>query len=436
MSSSELALSIRGVSKSYVIEHGRTDHSTLAQTLLHRLANPLRRRQRETFWALNDVSFDVRRGEIVGIIGRNGAGKSTLLKIISRISEPTAGAIDLYGRVGSLLEVGTGFHPELTGRENIFLNGQILGMRRAEVRRQFDAIVDFAGVERFLDTPVKRYSSGMYVRLAFAVAAHLDPDILIVDEVLAVGDADFQKKCMGKMQDVSRRQGRTVLFVSHNMGAVNDLCTRCVLLDGGAVAADGTPDQVTRSYLSSGSGGGGGGGGRAMIDLANGASDACFTRLQLSDDQGVAATTFDVRRPINVRMAFSLKRRIPGLQAGVEVFNYRGDRIFYHTNLYANPRVIVEEPGDHELAVQLPPQFLVPGDYSMTVALHVPNVENFDVREHALSFEIEDTGSARYEYGRNEIGCVLVDLPWKRLAGPKGASSLRASGLAVNVGER
>ena len=206
----------------------------------------------EEFWALKDVSFEVKSGEVVGIIGRNGAGKSTLLKILSRITEPTSGQIEIDGRVASLLEVGTGFHPELTGRENIFLNGAILGMSRTEIRTKFDAIVAFAEVERFLDTPVKRYSSGMYVRLAFAVAAHLDPEILIVDEVLAVGDAAFQKKCLGKIGEVSAREGRTVLFVSHNMAAVEQLCRHCILLSQGSVAARGPAAEIARLYADQG----------------------------------------------------------------------------------------------------------------------------------------------------------------------------------------
>ena len=224
--------------------------------LAHKTVELIRGRQSaprdkvEEFWALKDVSFDVKEGEIVGIIGRNGAGKSTLLKILSRITEPTAGRIVLRGRVASLLEVGTGFHPELTGRENIFLNGAILGMRRTEIRRKFDEIVAFSGVERFLDTPVKRYSSGMYVRLAFAVAAHLEPEILIVDEVLAVGDVDFQKKCLGKMEEVSRREGRTVLFVSHNLGSIADLAKRGILMESGCVAKDGQISDAISYYLS------------------------------------------------------------------------------------------------------------------------------------------------------------------------------------------
>src|SRR5438046_6370287 len=215
MSSSDIAISVRCIAKAYTIRHAVQPATTLGEESVNRLRHPIRRDQKEIFWALKDVSFDVKRGEVVGIIGRNGAGKSTLLKILSRITDMTEGEVDLYGRVGSLLEVGTGFHQDLSGRENIFLNGSILGMTHAEIRKQFDAIVDFAGVEKFLDTPVKRYSSGMYVRLAFAVAAHLGSEILIVDEVLSVGDAEFQGKCMGKMREVST-DGRTVLLVSHN----------------------------------------------------------------------------------------------------------------------------------------------------------------------------------------------------------------------------
>jgi lipopolysaccharide transport system ATP-binding protein len=240
MSSSDIAISARGLGKSYLIARDQQQHVTLAETVLHWARNPLKRLNRETFWALSDLAFDINRGEVVGIIGRNGAGKSTLLKVLSRITEPSAGEVDLFGRVGSLLEVGTGFHPELTGRENIFLNGAIIGMARGEIQRQFDAIVDFAGVEKFLDTPVKRYSSGMYVRLAFAVAAHLDTEILIIDEVLAVGDAEFQKKCLSKMSDVAR-VGRTVLFVSHSMNAVQQLCTRVIRLANGRLEFD-SPD--------------------------------------------------------------------------------------------------------------------------------------------------------------------------------------------------
>lgn len=249
MPSGKLAMKVQDLGKVYRIAH-QEKHTTLGEALIHKAKHPFRRVQRESFWAVRGINFEVYPGDTLGIIGRNGAGKSTLLKLLSRITEPTEGQIDVYGRVGSLLEVGTGFHPELTGRENVYLNGAILGMRKPEIDREFDSIVDFAGVERFLDTPVKRYSSGMYVRLAFAVAAHLRTEILVVDEVLAVGDAEFQKRCLGKMQDVASG-GRTVLFVSHNMHAIRLLCNRGIFLRQGSVQVDGTASNAIDAYLAS-----------------------------------------------------------------------------------------------------------------------------------------------------------------------------------------
>jgi len=245
----ELAIGVSGLSKAYRLGVGG-GATTIREALIEKVAGESQASS-DLLWALKDVSFDIRRGETVGIIGRNGAGKSTLLKLLSRITWPTEGEIRLHGRIGSLLEVGTGFHPELTGRENVYLNGTILGMRRHEIERRFDEIVAFAEIERFLDTPVKRYSSGMYVRLAFAVAAHLDPEILVVDEVLAVGDAAFQRKCLGKMGEVAREEGRAVLFVSHNMVAITALCARGILLDRGRVVSDGAAGTVVQEYLRS-----------------------------------------------------------------------------------------------------------------------------------------------------------------------------------------
>jgi lipopolysaccharide transport system ATP-binding protein len=258
---SDTIIKVENLGKKYILGHqkeGRSNYVALrdvitdgAKSLIKSFYNPKSKVQKNTeeFWALQDVSFEVKRGEVIGIIGRNGAGKSTLLKILSRITEPTTGKIEIGGRIASLLEVGTGFHPELTGRENIYLNGAILGMSREEIKRKFDEIVAFAEVEKFLDTPVKRYSSGMYVRLAFAVAAHLEPEILIVDEVLAVGDIGFQKKCLGKMGDVAKKEGRTVLFVSHNMSAITQLCTAGIWLHQGGICKQGSSSDVVKDYL-------------------------------------------------------------------------------------------------------------------------------------------------------------------------------------------
>lgn len=282
---SQPAIEVLKLSKRFIIHHEQTDkqrYQSLRDVISSRVKNMVRREELsfsriEEFWALREVSFKINQGERVGVIGRNGAGKSTLLKILSRITEPSHGSVRIRGRVASLLEVGTGFHPELTGRENIFLNGAILGMTRAEVRQKFDEIVAFAEVEKFLDTPVKRYSSGMYVRLAFAVAANLEPEILIVDEVLAVGDAEFQKKCLGKMEDVSKHDGRTVIFVSHNMAAIENLCKTAILLDKGSVAKTGNVRDVTTAYQNRYSGLQG----TTWLQTAP-ASNLCFTKVELS----------------------------------------------------------------------------------------------------------------------------------------------------------
>jgi lipopolysaccharide transport system ATP-binding protein len=280
-----------------------------------RMAGPTQ----EDFWALRDVSFEIQRGDVVGIIGRNGAGKSTLLKILSRITEPTTGRIRLRGRVASLLEVGTGFHPELTGRENIFLNGAILGMSKGEIRAKFDEIVAFAEVEKFLDTPVKHYSSGMYVRLAFAVAAHLEPEILIVDEVLAVGDVAFQKKCMGKMQDVAERSGRTVLFVSHNMGAVGTLCNKAILLKAGTVETAGSVNAVIETFMASLNS-------DRNIDIPSirlpGQGERIrFVHIGMAGD----AETIDYGSPICVDMAIASEGDFDSLSIGGSIFNHHGE---------------------------------------------------------------------------------------------------------------
>lgn len=322
----------------------------------------------EDFWALKDVSFEVRQGEVLGIIGRNGAGKSTLLKILSRITEPTEGRVRIKGRVASLLEVGTGFHPELTGRENVFLNGAILGMTRAEIKRKFDEIVAFAEVERFLDTPVKRYSSGMYVRLAFAVAAHLEPEVLIVDEVLAVGDADFQKKCLGKIEDVSTQQGRTVLFVTHNMGMVTSLCSRAILLENGALTADGRSSEVIMRYAKQSESA------ANVIDLRSPSAKTVGDNLGrllyacIEDDRGNPISEVDIRHPFAVRMDFEILQDVPkGPHPNFHFFDSRGEYAFVAvgTDLVGMP----VSRGIYSSRCFVPGKLLNNGCYSIGVAL-------------------------------------------------------------------
>ena len=314
---SDLAIAAEGLSKRYRLGAGAHRYGRLTESLSNVLAAPFRRlsgrqdssQEAQFLWALKDVSFEVRAGDAVGIIGRNGAGKTTLLKVLSRITEPTQGRATLDGRVGSLLEVGTGFHPELTGRENVYLNGAILGMSRADIAKRFDEIVAFAEVDAFLDTPVKRYSSGMQVRLAFAVAAHLEPEILIVDEVLAVGDVEFQRKCLGKMSDVSS-ENRTVLFVSHNMSVVSRLCEKGIWLEGGQIAAHGPMEDVVQQYLGSGVGG------EARdeagsLETAPGNEVVRLLAVRLPDYSGRVVSSVDARHPIFVEIEHAVLQRRP-----------------------------------------------------------------------------------------------------------------------------
>jgi lipopolysaccharide transport system ATP-binding protein len=403
MSYSDLALSVRELSKSYTIAHQATQkESTLAETVLQRLKRPFARSTKETFWALKDVSFDVKKGEVVGIIGRNGAGKSTLLKVLSRITEPTEGQIDLFGRVGSLLEVGTGFHPELTGRENVFLNGAILGMTRAEIRRQFDAIIDFAGVEKFLDTPVKRYSSGMYVRLAFAVAAHLRSEILIVDEVLAVGDAEFQKKCLGKMQDVAH-DGRTVLFVSHNMAAVRGLCRSALWLVAGAVHHAGASTETVDAYTR---------------DCEENMLAQMWTQEDAPASEGIRlvraaihglprdSRSIDRGRSWSVRFTIDNMAMSQMLNLSLHVFTEDGLCAF---NTYSRSQCL--PPGVHEFECRVPSFLLNACGYSIELLI-VQNSGTVLLRmKDVLRFTISDVGR-NDEWLGSHPGAVRPALDW------------------------
>jgi lipopolysaccharide transport system ATP-binding protein len=408
MRSEDIAISVQGLSKSYTIAHEAEKHSTLAETLLHQARNPLRRRTKEKFLALNNVSFDIMKGDVVGIMGRNGAGKSTLLKILSRVTEPTSGKIDLYGRVGSLLEVGTGFHPELTGRENVFLNGAILGMPKAEIRKHFDAIVDFAGIDKFLDTPVKRYSSGMYVRLAFAVAAHLNPEILIIDEVLAVGDFEFQQKCLGKMKEVSRT-GRTVLFVSHNTQALSQLTENCIILRSGAVDFIGPTEKAIPRYLA------------ANVHQRRG----CYenpadqkgnriraARVVTSDDGAIH------RWGESLTFEFDLQVNEPSesLCFSFQVFNGLEQPVC-HFWVYGTDLPIGKKNGVTRLRCSVPHSRLYMGEYSLSTYLADRRTNTMQENlSRICPFSVSMHGTVRYEYEWQPQECAyLEESDWKML---------------------
>ena len=406
----DIAVSVRGLSKSYSIAKNAAKHTTAGEALMHKLRHPFEKVERDTFWALNDVSFDIQKGDVVGIIGRNGAGKSTLLKILSRITEPTQGRIDLYGRVGSLLEVGTGFHPELTGRENIFLNGTILGMKKSEIARQFDAIVDFAGVEQFLDTPVKRYSSGMYVRLAFAVAAHLNPEILIVDEVLAVGDAEFQKKCLGKMQDVAA-SGRTVMFVSHNMTNIMQLCNNGILLHSGKIIAYGPVEKTATKYMDFGLEQNA----EAVwkIEEAPGNEIAKVHSLRILDPKSHVCGDHLISNSIIIEMEFSCEEAGTRLNPSYHVMNMFGDCVFATSNIHDPEwgKKLLSQ-GTYRSRCIIPAHLLNDGQYRISAFVVKDAHTVVASAEGCASFSVLDDGMARGDYTGTWIGQIRPLLSW------------------------
>lgn len=436
---SDIAISVQNLSKRYRIGLKEQVPDTFVGSLaswlksplanyrqLHKLSDfrddPLDKQGHElgatpddVLYALRDVSFDIKKGEVVGIIGRNGAGKSTLLKILSRITEPTSGRVEVHGRVASLLEVGTGFHPELTGRENIYLNGTILGMRKAEIDRKFDEIVAFSEIEKFLDTPVKRYSSGMSVRLAFAVAAHLDPEILIVDEVLAVGDAEFQKKCLGKMEQVSRGEGRTILFVSHQMGVVTALCRSSILLERGSMVLKGSVADVVPAYLKSGV--------QETGELVWPAATAPGNeRIRLFAVRvlcnGMPAADVPLSRSVRLELDFENLR--PGLQlnASFHLLDKLGNCILATGNL-PSASLTPDQWGGHphpagryRVACELPANFLNEENYSIS-AFVVSNANCIEAQApQCLAFRAHDDGQMRHEYTGVWIGMIRPRLPW------------------------
>lgn len=429
-------ITVEGLGKKYTIGHQANGHRTLRDVLADSLSAPFRwaksKAQRgngssdllrpptsdlrspttEVFWALKDVSFDVAQGEVIGIIGRNGAGKSTLLKILSRITEPTEGRVRIRGRVASLLEVGTGFHPELTGRENVFLNGAILGMSREEIKRKFDEIVAFAEIKKFLDTPVKRYSSGMYVRLAFAVAAHLEPEILIVDEVLAVGDVQFQKKCLGRMRDVGK-DGRTVLFVSHNMAAISTLCSRAVWLNVGNVAALGDVKRVVGGYLANGAK-------QNLCWQPEKQATQAFTYHSVRvvvDDMNTEGDSLPADSSFGILFDYSVNEILPPGRLAFLMTNQEGATVLSSANTdEAGTLNQYWEKGRKVLRCRIPGHFLAPGRYYLTVS--EPTDKGFDViHENIINFSVSDLNSLGARDGR--AGVITPMLSWQPDGGTK-----------------
>jgi len=416
MSEATTAIRIEGLGKRYQL--GLT-HRRSIRDLLDALTSKLQGRggaktEVEDFWALDDVDLEIAEGEVLGLIGRNGAGKSTLLKILSGITKPTRGRAELYGRVGSLLEVGTGFHPELTGRENIFLNGAILGMSREEIRRHFDEIVAFAEIERFLDSPVKRYSSGMYVRLAFAVAAHLEPEILLIDEVLAVGDAGFQRKCLGKMGDAAR-SGRTIVFVSHNMGAIERLCQRVVLLEHGRLVADGEPAPVIRRYLEEV-----GGEGSDWRREPPYPDHPHFRRVYLCDEDGRPAGMPTSADALRIAFEFALPETVQDPILAVALCNELGHALF-STSPLDSGQALPEQPGIYKTIVTFPEALLMPKSYSLTFSLYRQGT-GFDSHENALSFDVQEVSSLANTLPTGRLGDLQIQCHWHTFSTPRESS--------------
>jgi lipopolysaccharide transport system ATP-binding protein len=413
---SDVVIQVENLSKKYIIGHQKQERYSSFRDVIANGARSIWQGlssdrkvtlddRSEEFWALKDVSFEIKQGDRVGIIGRNGAGKSTLLKILSRITEPTSGKISIKGRVASLLEVGTGFHPELTGRENIYLNGAILGMDRSEIKKKFDEIVAFAEVEKFLDTPVKRYSSGMYVRLAFAVAAHLEPEILIVDEVLAVGDAQFQKKCLGKLEDVGK-EGRTVLFVSHNIGAILSLTQKCLFLEKGYLVFNGSSEESTERYLTTGYSSG-----RLWRNPIRRNTPIRIIECMILDENGAIDGELDVRRDFIVETIYEVCNAVQGANISLNVHGSDGSHIMSLEDCdQDNGLLEYRQQGIYKTQVRIPGLWLNNGRYILRVGTGITGVELYENVE-ALIFNLVETGDVNTRGHRK--GYLLPMLPWQ-----------------------
>jgi homopolymeric O-antigen transport system ATP-binding protein len=419
---SNYAVQLEGVGKQY---HIATVHrgETLAEQLMNTIKGPFRRAGKllsgqqtgaaeldEIFWALRDITFDVKHGEVVGIIGKNGAGKSTLLKLLSHITYPTEGRISLYGRVGSLLEVGTGFHPELTGRENVYMNGTILGMTKRDVDSKFDEIVAFSGVERFIDTPTKHYSSGMKLRLAFAVAAHLEPEILIVDEVLAVGDADFQRKSIGKMNDVAS-EGRTVLFVSHNLPMIRQLCERGILLDKGRIIHDNTAENTLSAYINN----------EQAIDgqriwengIANdGVDEFRIHAVRILNDKREISASVDYTKPYTIEIDYEIHEPLSPLRVGFFIQSSLGIDVLYAFDADNPEYNVVRTPGYYTTQCTIPGHLIAPGQYSLSVNAGMINIRNLCFLQSVLSLNLVETFRADPNQRRSRPGLISPKLDW------------------------
>ena len=400
-------IKIEGLSKCYHLnKEGKESYTALRDVIANTSKklfsfgnwNPKTPTKTQDFWALKNVNLSIEQGDRIGVIGRNGAGKSTLLKVISRIVEPTSGSIKIKGRVASLLEVGTGFHPELTGRENIYLNGAILGMKRDEIKKHFDAIVDFADVETFLDTPVKRYSSGMYVRLAFAVAAHLEPEILIVDEVLAVGDVQFQKKCLGKMEDISKSQGRTVLFVSHNMGLISQLCKKAVVLHQGSVSYQGDTALSVEYYLN-----------QQQQQISYVASDInkdyVILNTEAINDSGSPSTHFLMSEKIALKIKIKKNIANPHVRFSCTIQSKTGD--FLSTFIEELGNHFDDETGEKTFLIEFPANLLAPNNYAFRVVIFVGNGKVLDMAEMICPITIIDEGSSMALFEGSHYGYFI-----------------------------
>lgn len=423
---SEVVIKVSNLSKAYRIGLKEQQHDTLGSLVASWVKSPLKNFKKlkglaeinlndnnpDVFWALKDINFEVKRGEVLGIIGKNGAGKSTLLKILSRITEPSTGRVEIYGRVASLLEVGTGFNPELTGRENVYLNGTILGMTRKEIDRKFDEIVEFSGVEKFIDTPVKRYSSGMKVRLAFSVAAHLDPEVLIIDEVLAVGDAEFQKKCLGKMSDIAETEGRTVLFVSHDMSAVQKLCTKGICLAGGRVSFAGSATDAVDYYFKSWRDASASPGAALEPSARRGDGPVKVVAVETLNVSYQSQTNFKIGEPVVFKISVDAQADLTSVLMGIAIKSISGVEVFHSTSRYSDVGDVMVK-GINTLYIQYDPNVLMPNLYSLRISLNW-NAALSDRVEDVGKFEIDNTADDIRLIPDFKVGSFYYPLTWTK----------------------